>query len=58
MMIGGPPGRVGAGVTRTVVPRYSNGSPLHASRSVSTVSVMRRPRSFDGTPNMANSSAT
>ena len=48
-----PPSRIvgcgcvnGRGVTRTVVSRYSNGSPVHALSSVSTHSSMSAPR-FD-----------
>ena len=37
----GPPDVNGAGVTRTVRPRCSKGSPVHACRSTRTVSVVR-----------------
>ena len=57
-MIGGPPGVAGVGVTRTVRPRYSKGSPVHACLSTRTASVVRAGRSFMGTPNISNSERT
>ena len=54
----GPPGRKGAGVTWTLRPRNSKGSPEKAALSVTTASVTRLPRSFMGMSNMANSSCT
>ena len=54
----GPPGRNGAGVTCTIRPRYSNGSPVNAAFNVFTISVTRFARSFIGTSNIANSSGT
>jgi hypothetical protein len=54
----GPPVRYGAGVTCTVRPRNAKGVPVNAALSVFTTSVTRLPRSFIGTPYMANSSRT
>ena len=55
---GGRGRRYGRGVTVTVVPRYSNGSPVQAFFRTSTPSVWRRTRSPRSLPNMANSRPT
>ena len=46
----------GRGVTRTVVPRYSNGSAVHAFNSVSMISSCSAPRCAQSLPNIAYSS--
>ncbi len=57
-VMGGPPGVAGVGVTRTVRPRYSKGSPVQACLSTVTASVVRLGRSFMGAPNISNSELT
>ena len=50
-------GAAGAGVTRTVRPRNSNGSPVQALRIASTASSISVPRRLRSTPAIANSSS-